>query len=220
MLKSWRWLALVGLTLAACSSGTADSGSPATTVTGVSDRAARSASSSNELATTVVPTTSTTAVVQSQTVEYTTSSGKTRLKVVFPASVSTDEMAILEAYVEFLRLSDEVGDQPDASHPAIDLTTTAGVRDRLRDTAARLARTGQVIRGWSSHVLKVQEIYPDKTQVRECVTDWIGQYAWDGSAVFEPSGNSYPVVAFLVNEGERLKVRSYITYEEQSCVND
>src|SRR4051812_37398547 len=100
MLKTWRWLALVGLTLAACSSGLTDSGSPAMPVTGVRDSVARSASSSTELATTVVPTTNTMAVVQSQAVEYTTSSGTTRLKVVFPASVSTEERAVLDAYVD------------------------------------------------------------------------------------------------------------------------
>jgi hypothetical protein len=218
MAKNWRWPMLAVLTLAGCSSGAAASGPTATTApAGGSVVVQPTQVPPDPPPTTTTSPTTTSVPPGPEVVEFVTPSGLTRLRVTYPLVSTSAERTILDAYVAFMRMSDSIGDTPDPSNPLINATTILGVREKTRDSAARLQRTGQLIRGISRHQIGVKQIFPDKVQITDCVIDDIGLYAWDGSAIILPDGGQYPVTAFLVQDEGAWKVRSYMAHEDQPC---
>jgi hypothetical protein len=161
MAKTWWLLALAGLTFAGCSSG------------------APAAGSDNSLG----GAESTSTALTSAVAEFTTPSGLSQLRVTYPAVVSDTDRPGLDADVQFLRMGDSIGDTRDPNDPLIDATSIGGVKDKATDTASRLHRTGQIIRGSSDHAISVLQIYPDKVEIYECIDDNLGLYTADGSLI-------------------------------------
>jgi hypothetical protein len=222
MLKRWRWLALASLALAACSSGPADSGSPTTAPPGSNDgvltpvaEAPTSAASVGAPAT-VADNSPSTSIAQ-PSIEYVTPGQKVRLKVTYPIAAPVDERAKLDAYVRFLRMTDVVGETNDPSNPEIDQTSTAGVNSRTKETAERGSRTGHQVRGFTEHVIDIEMSDTEQTQVVDCFFDGAGIYAFDGSAVVEPSGRRYLARAVMATADGGLKVRSFWTEPHSPC---
>src|SRR4051812_17926982 len=102
MLKTWRWLALVGLTLAACSSGTAETGSPAALNVGP-ERAGLSSTPSISVPSMDTSSATSMARPSAETVRRVTDSGELALNLRLPTDVSPEHRAALLGYSDFLQ---------------------------------------------------------------------------------------------------------------------
>lgn len=219
MLKRWRWLALASLALAACSSGTAEPGSPTNTIVESATPAVPDPTSSisSATSTSAAPASPVTTIPVLQSAEYVTPSGRLQMKITYDPSASSDDRVILEAYSRFLRAADLSADQNNWADPEIAATTVDPVRAKKIDSLQRHERTGQHLMGRTEHIISVAQWLSDKVIVRDCLLDGVALVTFDGSVVTPATNYHQPATAYMVQDGGNWKVRSFTSDGGATC---